>query len=98
MAREFHQESVTEPVKALVQYSEDLLDARRAADFVLIRSGPSLTPAMLQKTRELLGGLDQVWIARQAGSGRGRVVIPDVRADRNALPAEVGLVYDATGS
>jgi hypothetical protein len=96
-ALEMHAESVTDPVTALVQYSEDLLDVRRSSvQFVLIpvsaspqasntHGGKQNSLALLvARARDLLAGLDRLWIIR---GGDGHV-------SRATLPPEVGVISD----
>jgi hypothetical protein len=109
-AVELHPESVTEPVKALAQYGEDVLAMNQTpADFLFFRyhavgtrNGRSrapvasdLTRTFLQRTGELLGGLERVWIVSGPESGetlsRGSL---DPIVDRLGLPEEIGLIYE----
>jgi hypothetical protein len=98
VAIELHQESITEPIKALVDYGEDVLEAKRnSADYFVLRvlhGGREGSGPVLQRTRELLGSLDRVWIIRRPASPEDRLQVT-LKKDRLALPPEVGLIYDA---
>ena len=98
VAIELHQESITEPIKALVDYGEDVLEAKRnSADYFVLRvlhGGREGSGPVLQRTRELLGSLDRVWIIRRPTSPEDRLQVTP-KKDRLALPPEVGLIYDA---
>ena len=103
IAIEFHLESVTEPVRALAQYGEDLLALKRlpvdfyfSLDPASVRTRPvDLATSFLPRAEDLLGGLDRLWLARASLSREkpeSGAVPPGT--DRRGVPPEVGLVYD----
>jgi hypothetical protein len=107
---ELHQESVMEPVKALAQYGEDVLAMNQTpADVFFFRSNtmrsgngnthrpvsPEVTLAFLQRVRDLLGGLNRVWIVPGPVPGRRAAADgPNPSGDRMRLPAEIGVIYE----
>lgn len=69
---ELHRECVTDPVKALVHYGEDLLEAKeRGFDFFLIRPDPKQNPAstignkagsLVDRVEKLFEDPSQIWM------------------------------------
>ena len=102
---ELHEETVTEPVAALVRYREDVLEANQSAwDFYVITPGPSPSmgqgqgkgPAgMLTKAVALLGDRRPIWMETRLQTGDlmkldERLSAPIAQA---ALPPGIGLWY-----
>jgi hypothetical protein len=99
---EVHPETVTDPVQALIRYSEDLLEAkqRRFNSYLFgMSDDPSRTfsshPGLLSRAVEVIGEANRVWIAIPLPAGElDRVaerVRPDV--DRASLPRGIGVMY-----
>jgi hypothetical protein len=63
---EFHPEAVTDPVTALVQYGEDLLEAKRSGfQFFLIRPALQMntsSTSFFDRIRHLLGEVERLWV------------------------------------
>lgn len=103
VAVELHPESVTRPVDALVQYGEDLLEAKRSRfDYYLISSeppSPGIQPSALigvaERTIGLIGEPDRIWMAASLPEASLAQVVDRVAAgsDRMALPKGIGLMY-----
>jgi len=100
---ELHEESVTEPVRALVRYQEDALEAKRFSwDFYVI--APSVPLPSKEKTKAagtvvkamaLLGETRPIWVGTRLSASDLRT-LPDrlpVAADRAAMPRDAGLWY-----
>ncbi|MGH7233405.1 MAG: hypothetical protein ACREJU_18895 [Nitrospiraceae bacterium] len=99
VALEVHPEAVTDPLIALVQYGEDLLEAKRhGVQFFLVRAGAQqrqVSAPLLERMGQLVGEKKGIWVP---------VVLPgrDIRrpeewgplsADRERLDTGVGLIY-----
>jgi len=95
-ALEVHPEAVTAPLEALMQYREDLLEAKRSRfDSYLIGVQHSATPNIVERLIELLGGADQIWVATPLPEG-GLVRLGDrlkPTTDRASLAKGIGVMY-----
>jgi hypothetical protein len=107
---ELHPESITAPLTALVQYGEDVLEAKRSSvQFLVIRAGASnhrssngpraermgeATIGLLTMAREVLGSLDRLWIIRPDTRPLSQGPLRSVEPP-GMLPSELGLILDA---
>jgi hypothetical protein len=105
MALQVRPETVTDPVRALVNYGEDLLEAKRMGfDFFLTRpvQMPTLSrpgvqdqpepPSFLDKMSRLLGGPGRIWLAVPVSKETMQAGRPGGSFTPRAAPA-VGLIY-----
>lgn len=100
---ELHEETVTEPVAALVRYREDVLEARQSAwDFYVITPGPSPSmgqgkgsAGMLTKAVALLGERRPIWMETRLQVGDLMKLDERLSAAiaQTALPPGIGLWY-----
>lgn len=95
-ALEVHPEAVTAPLEALMQYREDLLEAKRSRfDSYLIGVQHAATPNIVERLIELLGGANRIWVAASLPEGDlarlGDRLKPTT--DRASLAKEIGVMY-----
>ncbi len=103
VAVELHPESVTRPLEALVQYGEDLLEAKRSRFDYYVISGerPAVNmqqsdlPGIAEQMLGLLGEPERIWMTASLPDASLAQVVNRVAAgsDRLALPKKIGLVY-----
>ena len=98
-ALELHPEAVTNPASALVQYGEDLLEAKRSRfDFYLTGQRPGFSepmPGISQRMIDLIGDAERIWIAAPLPVGELARLAERVHpaTDRDAFPKGVSLLY-----
>lgn len=107
-ALEIHPEAVTDPVTALIQYGEDLLEAKRTFNFFLTKSTLSRsslqagtvqdsggTAAFIDRMKELVGEATRIWIEMPIPGNKGERPMDRVRpaVDREGLEPGIGLIY-----
>lgn len=105
-ALEVHPEAVTDPVEALAQYGEDLLEAKHSRfDFYL--TGPRLsigeprpgiiepTPGIIRRMIDLIGDAERIWVATPVSAGEIAELAEGVqpRTDRDAFAKGISLIY-----
>ncbi len=100
-ALEVHLEAVNAPVEALVQYREDLLEAKRSRfDSYLIGVQPAATPNIIDRLIELLGGADRIWVTAPLPEGDlarlGNRLNPTT--ERASLAKGIGVLYVKTST
>jgi hypothetical protein len=98
-ALEVHPKTVTAPAEALMQYGEDLLEAKRSRfDFYLISVQHAVTPNIVERLIELLGGADRICVTAPLPEGHlaqlGDRLHP--RTDRDSLAKDIGVMYVKT--
>ena len=102
VALEIHPEAVTDPRAALVNYGEDLLEAKRRFQYFVLRlsaqaatsgvNAPQMFVA-LEQMKGLLGTSDRIWATiPMSPNGVGRLDTFS-RADRAELGKDIGLIY-----
>ena len=98
VALEIHPEAVTDPVQALVQYGEDLLEAkRRGIDFFLVQRSSRECPfsiPFLEQAGSLIGGMERLWVPVASTGPVGQMaewLTPAM--DREQVDRRVGLIY-----
>lgn len=108
-ALELHPESVTGPVDALVQYGEDLLEAKRVRfDYFLVASppasgavisgtptGPGAGATLATQMVRLIGEKERVWISVPLPDGELAQLSDRLTPmlDRASLGSRIGLIY-----
>ncbi|MGH7204762.1 MAG: tetratricopeptide repeat protein [Nitrospiraceae bacterium] len=100
-ALEVHPEAVTAPVETLMQYAEDLLEAKRSRfDSYLIGVQHAAMPNTVERLIELLGGADRIWVTASLPEGDlarlGDRLKPTT--DRASLAKGIGVMYANTSS
>lgn len=103
VALEVHAETVTDPVGALVQYGEDLLEAKRTSfDYYLVNMEPLLRGTrqaamsdIVRRAIELIGEPERTWIRVPIPSGDILRLHERVQAvrDRASPAGGIGLIY-----
>ena len=98
VALEIHPEALTDPVQALVQYGEDLLEAkRRGIDFFLVQRSSQERPfsiPFLEQAGSLIGGMERLWVPVASTAPVGQMaewLTPAM--DREQVDRRVGLIY-----
>jgi hypothetical protein len=102
VAVELHAESVIRPLDALVQYGEDLLEAKRGRfDYYVITTGSAAAtfqvdlPGIAEQTLGLLGEPQRIWMTAAVPDADLAQMVSRIAAggDRLRLPKNMGLVY-----
>jgi len=100
-ALEVHPNTVTAPAEALMQYGEDLLEAKRSRfDSYLISVQRAVTPNIVERLIELLGRADRIWVTAPLPEGHLAQLGDrlDPRTDRAALAKDIGVMYVKTSA
>ena len=102
VALEVHPEAVTDPRAALVNYGEDLLEAKRRFQYFVLRSSAQVLasgvntpqmPMVLEQMKGLVGASERIWTTRPMSSAEvGRLSVSS-QADRAELGKDIGLIY-----
>lgn len=98
-AIEVHPEAVIDPLIALLQYGEDLLDAKRnGIQFFFIRTqNAQNAPAapFLDRMGQLVGQMERIWISvpLPGGDTRNPDQWPPFAKEREGLERGIGLIY-----
>jgi len=101
-ALEVHPEAITNPVEALAQYGEDLLEAKRSRfDFYLTGPRPGIVermPGIVERMVDLIGEAERVWVAAPLPAGGSTRLAQRVHptTDRDAFAKGIGLIYMGT--
>lgn len=98
-ALEVHSNTVTAPAEALMQYGEDLLEAKRSRfDSYLIDVQLAARPNIVDRLIELLGGADRIWVTAPLPEGNLAQLGDrlDPRTDRAPLAKDIGVMYVKT--
>jgi len=97
-----HPEAITNPVEALAQYGEDLLEAKRSRfDFYLTGPRPGIVermPGIVERMVDLIGEAERVWVAAPLPAGGSTRLAQRVHptTDRDAFAKGIGLIYMGT--
>lgn len=101
-ALEVHPEAVSDPVRALVQYGEDLLEAKKAQFDVFVTQGGPFDSAtggrqggLIARMIDLLGGPERIWLTTPLPRGDPMRLADRLNpaSDRSVLNEPVGLIY-----
>lgn len=106
-ALEIHPEAITDPVAALIQYGEDVLEAKRVFTFILTKAVLSLTShqagaartdettELVNRMKEFIGEVARVWIERPIPGNNGDRPMERIRlaVDCEETPSGIGLIY-----
>lgn len=108
-ALEVHPEAISNPVEALAQYGEDLLEAKRSRfDFYLTGPRPSINeprpdivermPGIIEHMIEMIGEAERIWVAIPLPAGETARLVERVHptTDRDAFIKGISLIYTGT--
>ena len=108
-ALEVHPEAITNPVEALAQYGEDLLEAKRSRfDFYLTGPRPGINeprpgivermPGIIEHMIDLIGEAERIWVAIPLPAGETARLVERVHptTDRDAFIKGISLIYLGT--
>jgi tetratricopeptide (TPR) repeat protein len=108
-ALEVHPEAITNPVEALAQYGEDLLEAKRSRfDFYLTGPRPGIIertpgivermPGIVERMVDLIGDAERIWVAIPLPAGETARLVERVHptTDRDAFIKGISLIYMGT--
>jgi len=108
-ALEVHPEAISNPVEALAQYGEDLLEAKRSRfDFYLTGPRPSINeprpdivermPGIVERMVDMIGEAERIWVAIPLPAGETARLVERVHptTDRDAFIKGISLIYTGT--
>jgi len=108
-ALEVHPEAISNPVEALAQYGEDLLEAKRSRfDFYLTGPRPSINeprpdivermPGIIEHMIDMIGEAERIWVAIPLPAGETARLVERVHptTDRDAFIKGISLIYTGT--